>query len=61
MVKCNTFSSAVENGSMEMVRYLQDKNCPIGSEAYEAAASKGNIKLLEWLLTENIPKYNKLM
>lgn len=50
-----TISMAACSGSLELVKWLREKQCPWNVTTTESAACGGNVELLEWLVMNGCP------
>lgn len=47
-----TFDTAVFYGNMQMVKYLEKKNCAISKDVMDGAIKSGSIKMIDYLLAK---------
>eukprot|EP00594_Rhizosolenia_setigera_P019425 CAMPEP_0178960436 /NCGR_PEP_ID=MMETSP0789-20121207/12964_1 /TAXON_ID=3005 /ORGANISM="Rhizosolenia setigera, Strain CCMP 1694" /LENGTH=323 /DNA_ID=CAMNT_0020643787 /DNA_START=150 /DNA_END=1121 /DNA_ORIENTATION=+ len=51
----HTFSAAAFGGSLEVMKFLRDNNCPFDKTTFACAARNGNLDNCQWLLNHNCP------
>lgn len=52
---CETFAAAVEGGSLPVLTWLLEHDCPWGARTCAQAAWMGNLKVLKWLRENGCP------